>query len=109
MHAPPERSVRAPSAAPPTRPAPSPRAQDNVAGWILEIDRGALLPHHGNYTAWLGAKAARLDREEAQQLAQVCVYEHVVPRRDAAADPMRPPNAPRSHPCVSLALARRAV
>ena len=37
---------------------------DNVAGWILELDRGAALPFEGNYSAWLERKAARLDGEK---------------------------------------------
>lgn len=36
---------------------------DNVAGWILELDRGEGLPFEGNYSAWLAHKAARLARE----------------------------------------------
>ncbi len=37
---------------------------DNVAGWILELDRGAGIPWEGNYSSWLEQKQARLDREE---------------------------------------------
>ena len=37
---------------------------DNVAGWILELDRGEGLPFEGNYSAWLAHKAARLAQEE---------------------------------------------
>jgi energy-dependent translational throttle protein EttA len=37
---------------------------DNVAGWILELDRGAGIPWQGNYSSWLGQKKARLEREE---------------------------------------------
>src|SRR3990170_654610 len=37
---------------------------DNVAGWILELDRGAGIPYEGNYTAWLEQKRERLAREE---------------------------------------------
>lgn len=37
---------------------------DNVAGWILEIDRGRMFPHEGNYSSWLEAKAARLALED---------------------------------------------
>ncbi|NNJ26141.1 energy-dependent translational throttle protein EttA [Alienimonas chondri] len=40
---------------------------DNVAGWILEIERGRCLPFEGNYTAWLEAKQARLALEEKQE------------------------------------------
>jgi len=37
---------------------------DNVAGWILELDRGAGIPWEGNYSSWLEQKQARLDKEE---------------------------------------------
>lgn len=37
---------------------------DNVAGWILELDRGEGIPWKGNYTEWLEQKQARLAREE---------------------------------------------
>ncbi len=37
---------------------------DNVAGWILELDRGQGIPFEGNYTSWLEQKQARLEREE---------------------------------------------
>jgi len=37
---------------------------DNVAGWILELDRGAGIPWHGNYSSWLEQKQARLAVEE---------------------------------------------
>jgi energy-dependent translational throttle protein EttA len=37
---------------------------DNVAGWILELDRGRGYPFEGNYTGWLEQKQQRLDREE---------------------------------------------
>ena len=39
---------------------------DNVAGWILELDRGAGHPFEGNYSAWLEQKQARLALEERQ-------------------------------------------
>ena len=38
---------------------------DNVAGWILELDRGRGIPFKGNYSAWLEQKQARLAQEEA--------------------------------------------
>ncbi|XP_049847792.1 energy-dependent translational throttle protein EttA-like [Schistocerca gregaria] len=47
---------------------------DNVAGWILEIDRGKAIPFDGNYTEWLAAKQIRLDLEkkkEASRLRQI--------------------------------------
>ncbi len=37
---------------------------DNVAGWILELDRGQGIPWKGNYTSWLEQKAKRLEMEE---------------------------------------------
>ena len=40
---------------------------DNVAGWILELDRGHGIPWQGNYTSWLEQKEARLKVEEQQQ------------------------------------------
>ncbi len=43
---------------------------DNVAGWILELDRGRGYPFKGNYTAWLEAKTARLAQEEKQESAR---------------------------------------
>jgi len=40
---------------------------DNVAGWILELDRGAGIPWKGNYSSWLEQKQKRLSVEEKQQ------------------------------------------
>ena len=40
---------------------------DNVAGWILELDRGRALPFEGNYSSWLEQKAARLAQEEREE------------------------------------------
>ncbi len=37
---------------------------DNVAGWILELDRGEGIPYKGNYTSWLEQKSKRLELEE---------------------------------------------
>jgi ATP-binding cassette ChvD family protein len=42
---------------------------DNVAGWILELDRGAGIPYEGNYSSWLEQKEKRLEQEEKQQTA----------------------------------------
>ena len=42
---------------------------DNVAGWILELDRGYGIPWQGNYSSWLEQKEARLKVEEQQQEA----------------------------------------
>jgi ATP-binding cassette ChvD family protein len=43
---------------------------DNVAGWILELDRGAGLPWEGNYSSWLEQKQARLANEEKADSAR---------------------------------------
>lgn len=40
---------------------------DNVAGWILELDRGEGIPWKGNYSGWLEQKAKRLEMEEKQE------------------------------------------
>jgi ATP-binding cassette ChvD family protein len=40
---------------------------DNVAGWILELDRGQGIPWHGNYSSWLEQKQARLQQEEKSE------------------------------------------
>lgn len=43
---------------------------DNVAGWILELDRGSGIPWEGNYSSWLEQKGARLLLEEKQESAR---------------------------------------
>ncbi|MEO6954004.1 MAG: energy-dependent translational throttle protein EttA [Polyangia bacterium] len=43
---------------------------DNVAGWILELDRGAGIPWKGNYSSWLEQKGKRLADEEKQESAR---------------------------------------
>jgi ATP-binding cassette ChvD family protein len=43
---------------------------DNVAGWILELDRGSGLPFKGNYSSWLEQKQARLAQEEKSETAR---------------------------------------
>jgi ATP-binding cassette ChvD family protein len=40
---------------------------DNVAGWILELDRGQGIPFEGNYSSWLEQKKKRLEQEEKQE------------------------------------------
>jgi sulfate-transporting ATPase len=40
---------------------------DNVAGWILELDRGEGIPWEGNYSSWLEQKAKRLEQEEKSE------------------------------------------
>ena len=42
---------------------------DNVAGWILELDRGQGIPYEGNYSSWLEQKQKRLAQEERQESA----------------------------------------
>jgi ATP-binding cassette ChvD family protein len=43
---------------------------DNVAGWILELDRGRGIPYEGNYSAWLEQKEKRLEMQERRDLAK---------------------------------------
>jgi sulfate-transporting ATPase len=43
---------------------------DNVAGWILELDRGAGIPWEGNYSSWLDQKRRRLEQEEKTESAR---------------------------------------
>src|SRR5436853_1189860 len=43
---------------------------DNVAGWILELDRGHGIPWEGNYSSWLGQKQQRLAQEEKADVAR---------------------------------------
>ena len=44
---------------------------DNVAGWILELDRGRGIPWEGNYSSWLEQKEQRLEREEKRETAHI--------------------------------------
>jgi len=48
---------------------------DNVAGWILELDRGAGIPWEGNYSSWLEQKQARLAAEEKADKARQAALE----------------------------------
>ncbi len=43
---------------------------DNVAGWILELDRGNYFPYEGNYTGWLEQKKKRLELEQKQEASR---------------------------------------
>jgi ATP-binding cassette ChvD family protein len=43
---------------------------DNVAGWILELDRGRGIPYQGNYSGWLEQKQARLAQSEKHEIAR---------------------------------------
>ncbi len=49
---------------------------DNVAGWILELDRGRGIPFEGNYSAWLEQKEQRLATEEKQESARRKAMQH---------------------------------
>ncbi len=49
---------------------------DNVAGWILELDRGSGIPFQGNYTAWLEQKKDRLEKEEKAESKRQKTLEH---------------------------------
>jgi ATP-binding cassette ChvD family protein len=49
---------------------------DEVAGWILEIDRGRGIPYEGNYTGWLEQKQKRLEQEGRQEAARMRTLEH---------------------------------
>jgi ATP-binding cassette ChvD family protein len=49
---------------------------DNVAGWILELDRGKGIPWEGNYSSWLEQKAQRLAQEEKQESARQRALQH---------------------------------
>ena len=59
---------------------------DNVAGWILELDRGAGIPWQGNYSSWLDQNRTRLEQEEkessarAQTLARELEWIRMAPR-----------------------------
>src|SRR5207249_11940030 len=50
---------------------------DNVAGWILELDRGRGIPFEGNYSSWLEQKSARLAQEESKASARKPTLERV--------------------------------
>jgi ATP-binding cassette ChvD family protein len=49
---------------------------DNVAGWILELDRGRGIPWEGNYSSWLEQKQQRLRQEERQEEARQRTLQH---------------------------------
>ena len=49
---------------------------DNVAGWILELDRGHGIPWEGNYSSWLEQKEKRLEMEQKQEAARVKTMKH---------------------------------
>src|SRR6188508_3562087 len=49
---------------------------DNIAGWILELDRGHGIPWEGNYSSWLDQKAKRMAQEEKEASARRRTLEH---------------------------------
>jgi energy-dependent translational throttle protein EttA len=49
---------------------------DNVAGWILELDRGEGIPWEGNYSSWLEQKEKRLEQEERAETARRRTLQH---------------------------------
>ena len=49
---------------------------DNVAGWILELDRGYGIPWEGNYSSWLEQKERRLETEQKQEAARIRTMKH---------------------------------
>ncbi|MFG6157378.1 energy-dependent translational throttle protein EttA [Halomonas sp. 1390] len=49
---------------------------DNVAGWILELDRGQGIPFEGNYSGWLEAKEKRLEQEAKQEASKNKAIKH---------------------------------
>jgi len=49
---------------------------DNVAGWILELDRGHGIPWEGNYSSWLEQKEQRLELEQKQEAARIRTMQH---------------------------------
>jgi energy-dependent translational throttle protein EttA len=50
---------------------------DQVAGWILELDRGKGIPFEGNYSAWLEAKNKRLSSESKSQVSFTSCTQHL--------------------------------
>ena len=69
---------------------------DDVAGWILELDRGHGIPFEGNYSGWLEQKQERLAQEGRQEEAR-----QRTPRtraRMGAAEPARPPGEEQGAP-----------
>ena len=68
---------------------------DNVAGWILELDRGHGIPYEGNYSSWLEQKQKRLEQEERtesrrqQELKQELEWARMSPRARATKNKAR--------------------
>ena len=87
---------------------------DNVAGWILELDRGRGIPFEGNYSSWLEQKQARLATEEKQESARRralarelewvrCVTESAPREVEGAARPATSGCSPRTRTSSSTA------
>ncbi|SCA57759.1 fused putative transporter subunits of ABC superfamily: ATP-binding components [Candidatus Terasakiella magnetica] len=49
---------------------------DNVAGWILELDRGRAIPYEGNYSQWLGQKQKRMEQESKEEASRQKTLAH---------------------------------
>ncbi len=71
---------------------------DNVAKWILELDRGRGIPWEGNYSSWLGQKKSRLEVEEKQATARQKTLERELEWIRLAPRPARPKAKPASAP-----------
>jgi sulfate-transporting ATPase len=71
---------------------------DNVAGWILELDRGRGIPYQGNYTGWLEQKRARLQQEAKQESARQRTIDQERPAQQAQGAPERLRGAARPGP-----------
>ena len=93
---------------------------DNVAGWILELDRGRGIPWKGNYSSWLEQKQKRLANEErpkptarrpwpANWSGSACRPRAATPRARPASTPTRPcsPTRARSAPRIWRSTSRR--
>ena len=78
---------------------------DNVAGWILELDRGRGIPYEGNYSGWLEQKQKRLAQEERARPARAA---HDRARaRVGAHEPQGPPHEAARRACTRYEALRR--
>ena len=68
---------------------------DNVAGWILELDRGHGIPYEGNYSGWLERKRKRLEQEERQESSRQRTIKQELEwvRMNASSAAAKPPSA----------------
>jgi energy-dependent translational throttle protein EttA len=69
---------------------------DNVAGWILELDRGRGIPFEGNYSSWLEQKEKRLEQEEKTRSRPAS--DHQGRARVGAHQPQGPPGQEQGAP-----------